>query len=209
MFLQGVGTCAARFNLQKQAVALRVWLASATAKSPASSCKRMSLLPPAVKLLCAASVVAVLAAAPALVTSVTFTLTLPRVKPLSSVRNTPADCEPVLDTLSVRTLVLRLLVDEPTASSASIRSTVAVTFLLLPAALSTAPPVDTRLTWLATTLPRVRSWPALSRKLLPVASTVLLPSCVNAPPAATLRVPVLAVFTLAETLIASAALRVT
>ena len=190
-------------------LALRLWLASATAKSPANNCKRMSLLPPAVKLLCAASVVAVLAAAPALVTSVTFTLTAPRVKPLSSVRNTPADCEPVLATLSVRTSVLRLRAAVPTASSASMRSAVAVTFLLLPSALTTAPLVDTRLTWLATTLPRVRSWPALKRKLLPVASRVVLPSCVSAPPATTLKVPVLAVVTLADTFTASAALRVT
>ena len=190
-------------------VALRVWLASADTKSPANNCKRMSLSPPAVTLLCAASLVAMLAAAPAVETSVTLTLTLPKVRPLSSVRNTPTDCEPLLATLRVRTAVLRLRSAVPTASSASIRSAVAVTFLLLPAALITAPLVDTRLTWLATTLPRVRSWPALRRKLLPVASKVVLPNWVSAPPAATLMVPVPAVFTLADTFAASAALRVT
>ena len=168
----------------------------------------MSLLPPAITLLCAASLVEVPAAAPALVTSVTLTPTLPKVRPLSSVMNTPADCEPVLATLSVRTAVLRLRVDVPTASSDAMRSTVAVTFLLLPSALTTAPLVDTRLTWLATTLPTVRSWPALRRKLLPVASRVVLPNWVSTPPALTLKVPVLVVFTLAETSIASAALMV-
>ena len=182
---------------------------SAETKSPANNFKFMLLSPPAVTLLCAASAVGLLAAAPALVTSVTLTLTEPKVRPLSSVRNTPADCEPMLATLSVRTAVVRLLADEPTASSAAMRSTVAVTFLLLPTALITAPPVDTRLTWLATTLPRVRSWTALRRKLLPVACKVVLPNWVSAPPAVTLKVPVLEVVTLAERFTASAALRVT
>ena len=94
----------------------------------------------------------------------------------------------------------------PIASSAAKRRLVAVTFLLLPAAFTMAPPMDTRLTWLATRLPKVRSRPALSRKLLPEASRVVLPSWVSSPPATKLMVPILAVFKLAETLSASAAL---
>ena len=90
------------------------------------------------------------------------------------------------------------------------RRLVAVTFFVLSAALITLPPSATRLTLAATTLPNVTSVAAFSLTLLPVAVIVVVPSCVSAPPSASIStVPALPVDTSAFTFTASAAVTVT
>ncbi len=118
---------------------------------------------------------------------VTVTATVSTVTASSSLTKMPAPTSvPRLSALSVLTSVVRCLPLAPIASSASMRKFVAVTFFVLPAALSTLPPSATRLTLVATTLPTTTSVAAFNRTLLPVAVIVAVPNCVSAPPSASI-----------------------
>ena len=75
----------------------------------------------------------------------------------------------MLSAVTVATFVVRWFSAEPIASSAVRRRFVAVTFLLLPAALMMAPVSATTLTFVATTWPSVTLPEAFKRTLLFVA----------------------------------------
>ncbi len=108
----------------------------------------------------------------------------------------PAVVVPVDSAVSVPTLVLMCRPDAPMASSALSIRFVAVTFLVLPAALTISPVSATTLTLVAVTLPKVTLVAAFRRALLPVALTSASPAIVSAAPSASmLIVPVVPVLT--------------
>ena len=92
----------------------------------------------------------------------------------------------MLRAVSVPTSVVMWRSAAPIASSACSRKFVAVTFFVLPVALTIAPVSATTLTFVATTLPSVTLVAAFSLALLPVAVTSASPAIVSAPPSASM-----------------------
>ena len=116
---------------------------------------------------------------------------------------------PVLLALIVSTVVVKWRAAVPMASSASRRRWVAVTFIVLPAALMMLPASATKLTFSAVTLPTVKSVAAFKRAELFVAVIVTAPPMVNAPASASsVTVPFVAVVMFAKMLNAFAAVTV-